>query len=230
MVVRDEATEPVVRGTRRRAETRKRLVAVAYEVFAERGIRDTPVEAICERAGFTRGAFYSNFATKEDLFLALWQEQMQARLDRLQGIVDEVLARKESGGDQSVTESLAEIARTFMEPLSADTGWYLLVTEFRAHVLRLPELRPRVLAAEEQVNEGLARALAALLDGLGAALSVPVDDVVLVLVAVYETAIERAVLAGGALAETDRYLTELLPGLLGALVTPADGTTDGAAG
>jgi AcrR family transcriptional regulator len=59
--------------TRRRAETRRRLVETAYAVFCETGIRDTPVELIRDRAGFTRGAFYSNFASKEELFLAVYQ-------------------------------------------------------------------------------------------------------------------------------------------------------------
>lgn len=221
--------EPV-RSTKRRAETRRKLVAAAYEVFAERGIRDTPVEAICERAGFTRGAFYSNFATKEDLFLALWQEQLQTRIDRLQAIVEDTLARR--GGDSvadaaSVRESLAEMARAFMEPLTGDADWYMLATEFRAHVLRLPDLRGRVLAAEEELNQGLARALGTMLDGFGMTLSVPEDDMVLVIVAVYEMAIQRAVLAGGTLAPDDQYVTELLPTMLDALIIPA---TEGESG
>lgn len=55
------------------ARTRQALLDAAGEVFVERGLHRTSVEAIAERAGFTRGAFYSNFATKEELFAELLQ-------------------------------------------------------------------------------------------------------------------------------------------------------------
>lgn len=51
----------------RRAETRTRLVDAATKVFAEKGVRAASVEEICEQAGFTRGAFYSNYAHKNEL-------------------------------------------------------------------------------------------------------------------------------------------------------------------
>ncbi len=51
--------------SRRRDETRARLVRAAVEVFAEQGIIASTVEQVCERAGFSRGAFYSNFDSKE---------------------------------------------------------------------------------------------------------------------------------------------------------------------
>ncbi len=55
----------------RRAQTRDRLIEAAVAVFAERGVIGASVEEISERAGFTRGAFYSNFADKDDLVLAV---------------------------------------------------------------------------------------------------------------------------------------------------------------
>jgi AcrR family transcriptional regulator len=51
----------------RRQATRERVLEAAGEVFAERGFHGASVEDICERAGFTRGAFYSNFSSKDDL-------------------------------------------------------------------------------------------------------------------------------------------------------------------
>lgn len=57
--------------TRSRENTRARLVEAASEVFAEVGFDGASVEAICERAGFTRGAFYSNFDTKNDVCAAV---------------------------------------------------------------------------------------------------------------------------------------------------------------
>ena len=60
--------------TARRARTRQRLMAAAVAVFAERGVIGSSVEEICEAAGFTRGAFYSNFADKDALVLALIEQ------------------------------------------------------------------------------------------------------------------------------------------------------------
>ena len=70
----------------RRARTRQRLMASAVAVFAERGVIGSSVEEICEAAGFTRGAFYSNFADKDALVLALIE----------QGVAEEYAAAEEA--------------------------------------------------------------------------------------------------------------------------------------
>jgi AcrR family transcriptional regulator len=59
----------------RRAQTRAALLDAAARIFVDRGFAGTSVEAIAAEAGYTRGAFYSNFATKEELFVALLQER-----------------------------------------------------------------------------------------------------------------------------------------------------------
>jgi AcrR family transcriptional regulator len=62
-----------------RAATRAALIDAAAQVFAERGFMGASVEAIAERAGYTRGAFYSNFESKEELFAELLQVRVYAR-------------------------------------------------------------------------------------------------------------------------------------------------------
>jgi AcrR family transcriptional regulator len=59
----------------KKAETRRRLLEAAGHVFIERGFQGASVEAICAEAGFTRGAFYSNFESKEEMFVELLQER-----------------------------------------------------------------------------------------------------------------------------------------------------------
>ena len=54
-------------------------MAAAVRVFAERGIIGASVEEICEAAGFTRGAFYSNFADKDELVLALIRQTIRTQ-------------------------------------------------------------------------------------------------------------------------------------------------------
>ena len=67
----------------RQAQTRAALLDAAAALFVERGLQGTSVEAIAERAGFTRGAFYSNFRTKEQLFTELLQDRVYAAYRRM---------------------------------------------------------------------------------------------------------------------------------------------------
>src|SRR5438105_12586486 len=75
-----EPTQTAARSRLTRAEqqakTRAALLEAAAQVFIERGFLGASVEAITERAGYTRGAFYSNFDSKEELFAELLQERV----------------------------------------------------------------------------------------------------------------------------------------------------------
>lgn len=202
--------------TRRRADTRRRLIAAAYEVFSERSIRDTPVELICERAGFTRGAFYSNFGSKEELFLALFRDQTTARVRRFTAAIDTVL----DGRELDLEAALTEVARVFMTALAEDRNWFLLVSEFRTQGLRRPGLRERIGQAQHEFHTALGDVLVAGLDRIGHTLTVPQGDAVFVLVALYEQALLDAALAGTD-APADRAVGELVARVLSSLITPS---------
>src|SRR6185437_9931886 len=81
--VEDVDTRP----RRRRAETVERLLDAALQTFAEIGFAAASVEDICRRGGFTRGAFYSSFRTKDELFAALFTRET----DRNLALVEEQL-------------------------------------------------------------------------------------------------------------------------------------------
>ncbi|MBD2765719.1 TetR/AcrR family transcriptional regulator [Kocuria sp. cx-455] len=68
---------------RSRTATRRRLVTASAGVFAEKGIDGASVGELCAAAGFTRGAFYSNFATKLDLAVAVFEDLVDSLIDRL---------------------------------------------------------------------------------------------------------------------------------------------------
>jgi AcrR family transcriptional regulator len=78
----DEATLPRRQAPRRltrkekQAETRGRLLDAAERVFLRRGLHGSSVEEIAAEAGFTRGAFYSNFKSKDELFVELLQDRV----------------------------------------------------------------------------------------------------------------------------------------------------------
>jgi len=60
----------------RQAETRLRLLDAAEQVFLRRGLQGSSVEEITAEAGFSRGAFYSNFKSKDELFVELLQDRV----------------------------------------------------------------------------------------------------------------------------------------------------------
>ncbi|MER6993071.1 helix-turn-helix domain-containing protein [Saccharopolyspora hirsuta] len=212
--------QPQRRETRRRAETRRRLIAAARDVFLEHSIRDTPVELICEAAGFSRGAFYSNFATKEDLFLAVYEEEMAARIDQTREIIEKAVAP--TGEERSVHEAIVKIGAACAESLVADKTWYLLLTEFRAHALRSPELRMRAGEYLVQVTEAVAELMQHALDEMGMRAEVDTRDAVRALIAIYDAELERAVFSN-----TDPNMgtlfTEIFPRVAAALIAPREG-------
>jgi AcrR family transcriptional regulator len=206
--------------TRRRVETRRRVIESAYEVFTEMGIRDAPVELICDRAGFTRGAFYSNFASKEELFLAVYDMQMAGRAERLRGAVAESLTGVDPHDPESATRVIQDAGLLFMEALTADETWHLLTVEFRAQALRQPELRAPTALSERRFHDALVGILVPLLDRLRLRLAVEPLSAVITIIAMYETMLERAILDELPHTADSRYLTEVLPRLFAALISP----------
>ncbi|GAA0471788.1 TetR/AcrR family transcriptional regulator [Streptomyces olivaceiscleroticus] len=167
-----EAAARPRRVTRRRAQTRQRLLDAALTVFAEEGFGRSTVDQVCERAGYTRGAFYSNFTSLDELFLAMWEQRSAAMLADLRTASDRL------GTLESVSPD--EALRAVLEVIPVDDAWYRVTAEFTAHALRNPSLR-RVMAARERavqdtllplVETALARAGRRVTDrtGLGHAL------------------------------------------------------------
>ena len=70
----------------RRAETRRRLLDAARRVFAAKGFHGATVEDIAAAAGFTKGAVYSNFGSKEDLFLAIIDDRIADQAAQVEAI------------------------------------------------------------------------------------------------------------------------------------------------
>lgn len=110
------------------ARTRAALLEAGGRVFVERGFAGSSVEAIAAEAGFTRGAFYSNFATKEELFHALLQERLYSIYA---GMAERLLAGEETWSARESGEQLAAVG-------AAPEGRWLfrLWLEFVAHAGR----------------------------------------------------------------------------------------------
>jgi AcrR family transcriptional regulator len=128
-----------------RAERRERtpddLIAAADRCFVEGGFHATTLDQIAAAAGYTKGAVYSNFASKEDRFFAVYER----RADR---------------AEADVARLLADDPRAGLRRLSADTsgwhgrddGWLAAFFEFWAHAIRNPEFRARFASIHRRLQ------------------------------------------------------------------------------
>src|SRR5262245_24059219 len=129
--------------------TRERVLAAAAKVFARRGYHRATVDEIASEAGFTIGALYSNFAGKEELFLALADQQVEER-------VAEVAAMGDAAEGEEPNKDAAEQLRAFLE---RDPEWPLLVYEFWSLSVRNPELQDELAKRRDAIREALAQTL-----------------------------------------------------------------------
>jgi AcrR family transcriptional regulator len=149
----------------RREQTRQELISAAETCFVSQGFHASSVDQVAERAGYTKGAVYSNFASKEDLFFAVYERR-----------VDQALTEVVPGLCQAGAERAFDwLATTTIERRGRDDGWLAVFFEFWAHVLRHPELRDRFAAIHARALEPLADAVRALAADRGLALPADVE-------------------------------------------------------
>ena len=130
-------------------QTRERVVAAAAKVFARRGYHRATVDEIAAEAGFTIGALYSNFAGKEDLFLAIADRQVEERIAEVAAMGDAA-----AGGEPG--KDAAEQLRAFLE---RDPEWPLLFYEFWSLSVRNPELQGELAKRRDAIRDALAETL-----------------------------------------------------------------------
>lgn len=116
----------------RRAETRQRLLNAAAELFAERGVDGTSIDAIAERADRTSGAVYDHFGGKDGLLLAL----LDSWVDDVSVVIGAELATADT-----LEQRLAVLWRNVSAPAAGDGRWMTLEFELWTHAARSPELR-----------------------------------------------------------------------------------------
>lgn len=206
--------------SRRRRQTQDRLLDAAFEVLAREGVDGASVEAICEAAGFTRGAFYSNFDTKTELFLALVEREHGRWLERLREHVRQ-LRTEDAGGELSV-DRIAGIVEDVLAKQPSSRDWYLISMQFEVLALREPEVAPRLLAFERQLVAELATVVEDVAGRLGQRLVVDAEDVAALFIAGYEAAAKQALLtdAPDHAAEVRRVVGRWLPAVAARLVEP----------
>ena len=136
----------------RTAITRNLLLGAAEQVFSLRGYEKAQLEEIAQASGFSKGALYAHFKTKEELFLALAKTKAAGYQTKLRVALDSATTRE------------AKIAafRSFYVNLSKEKEWALIILEAKLFVTRHPEVKERLRRAEEELEDSVEEALAEL--------------------------------------------------------------------
>jgi AcrR family transcriptional regulator len=134
-----------------RARTRELLLAAAMRVFARDGYAGASVDAIAAQAGFTVGALYSNFGTKQELFLAVFEAHCAGELAALRELAER------AGGDRDTL--LAAVSGRFAELDQAQREWWQLGTELWLFAQRHEQAAQRLAAIQAEARTVIAEAL-----------------------------------------------------------------------
>lgn len=179
--------------SRRREATRQKLLDAAAQVFAEEGLDAASVEEICERAGFTRGAFYSNFESKDELFLELAGRVARARVEA----VRERVALLETDGDLGdATVDALSIVQQVLDVSGDDRLAILLLSEIRIRALRDPQLGAAYLAQNDEMRSSVAQVVSEIAAAKSLRLRLPADEVAGLMLTVWEAESVRGTMAG----------------------------------
>lgn len=191
---------------RRLEHTRNLLLDAAEEVFARKGLTGAALEDIADVAGYTRGAIYSHFGAKEELFLAVVDRQRQRFLD---GFAETI---QSFGGLSDL--NIDELAQRWRE-VGSDPNRAALNYELTLFLLRNPEARERLDAQRRETIRSLGEFIGKDVARLGGTLTIPAEMLAQLILAVND-----GVTLGSHLDGTDLYRPYLQ--LIIASIAPAE--------
>ncbi len=202
--------EPPGRARRSRQNTRARLVEAAADVFAQKPFGAVTVDDLVGAAGFTRGAFYSNFSSVQDLFHLTYAHQAELMLAQVNQVLDQT-----PEGDFHLTS----IDRLFaaLEPLGA--RWFRLHQEFTLLAVRHDDARRLFLGHVEQFEGRMQELFSRILALLGREPTTDIAQLSEALMALYLHSLGTEQLGAGRLDQRS-LVADLLPQLLLSLSRP----------
>lgn len=136
--------------TRDPGSTLEKLVASALPVFAEAGYERATIDRIVAAAGYSKGAFYTHFRSKEEFFLFILEQRLQGNLTRVK-----TLCRLEG----SASEWLVQVLSTLMDFSAENKGLRALSIEFMANGMRNPDIGRRITTMHQRWRELFAETL-----------------------------------------------------------------------
>lgn len=178
--------------TRSRENTRARLLEAAAQVFAEVGLDGASVEAVCERAGFTRGAFYSNFESKDELFLTLAASVADVRVSAVRTRVEELTA------EGAIAEGCdpVDLVQQVMELGGDDRLGVMLMSEIRIRAVRDAQFGAAYLAQEREMVASIAQIIDDIAESGLLTLRLPAETAGRMLMILWEGMTVRGAMAG----------------------------------
>lgn len=153
-------------GTERRERTRLALLQAGAEVFARRGLHGSSLDEVAEAAGYTKGAIYDHFGSKDDFFFAVVDHRATERFEHFADLVDRLAA-------EGVEELTSAVARQLVETLRPARRGALLDAEAWLHAQRSPDARERLAEHQRLSLARVVELLEGLRDRLGIDLAVP---------------------------------------------------------
>ena len=157
-----------------RDQTRQRLLDAALAIFMKKGFVAASVEDVAAAAGYTRGAFYSNFASKPELFLELLKREHDAIMSRMRSIFED--------GDASRADMEARVVQYYSQ-IYRENKCFLLWIEAKLHASRDSEFRARFNAFMRELRQTTTDYISAFSEGVGTPLPMPADQLALGLIA-----------------------------------------------
>jgi AcrR family transcriptional regulator len=158
----------------RSGATRAKLIRAAEKIFARDGFEAAKLEEIAAEAGYTRGAFYANFQSKEDLFFALLEGEISSRISKVEQITR----------NQRDPKAKLRAFREFFLTICEDRRWSLLALEFKLFAVRHPEVKARLAAMNRRLVKPRIGILRDVMEGSGHKLPVSPTAVAMSLSAV----------------------------------------------
>jgi AcrR family transcriptional regulator len=134
----------------RREQTRGPVLYAPGQVFARRGFHAATVDEVAEAAGYTKGAVYSNFANKEELFLALLDQRLATQLQQVEGLYAIESSQELAAAMRGRTEQEFAAARDFG----------VLMVEFSLYAMRNPAAQAELAQRYRQLRGRLAELIA----------------------------------------------------------------------
>lgn len=156
---RDRASLPAPRARQadRTRATRRRLLDAAKRIFAQDGFEAARLEDIAAGAGYTRGAFYANFESKEDIFFALLEEWVNERIESITSDLRQ----------HSDPEAKLAALRTHYAAVAKDRRLVLISMEFKLFALRHPEALTRLRSRHRRIRASFGELFAEIMNALG---------------------------------------------------------------
>jgi len=147
------------------------------DVFAESGFANASLDQVAAAAGLTKGAIYSNFESKDDLFFAMMTDQVLNRVETIR------TALAANAADTQGQQTLHDVGRLLTEAITEQRKWQLVFLDFWRRAVGDESVRLQFVVHRRALRDAIADRVSQILQGAPPPDELTVDDVVTVVLA-----------------------------------------------